>query len=104
MLILPTASVIDERQGWKETLGLNSWEETDGERSSTWLTAISTNKGYMLLVLSCWCCGQSRFKYLGMRQMGWNWLPEAWREDNVLPNAYVKSYANTDNKNRYLHL
>lgn len=51
--MLHTASAIDARQGWKEALGLNSWEETDGVRSSKWLTATSTNKGYMLFILSC---------------------------------------------------
>lgn len=53
MLMLHTLSIIDEHQGWKEVLGLNSWEETDGVGSSKWLTAISTDKGYMLFILSC---------------------------------------------------
>lgn len=51
--MLCTVSAIGKHQGWKEVLGLNSWEETDGARSSKWLTAISTNKGYMLFILSC---------------------------------------------------
>lgn len=46
-------SATDECQGWKEGLGLNSWEDTDGVRNSKWLTAISTDKGYVLFILSC---------------------------------------------------
>lgn len=53
MSVLHTVSAIDECQGWEEVLGLNSWEETDGVRSSKWLTAILTNKGFMVFILSC---------------------------------------------------
>lgn len=35
-------SATDECRGWKEVLGLNSWEDTDGVRNGKWLTAIST--------------------------------------------------------------
>lgn len=53
MLTCHTLSAADECHGWKEVLGLNSWEDTDGARNSKWLTAISTDKGDVLFILGC---------------------------------------------------